>query len=135
VRIARDLHEQLVAHALAEAPNECCGLIGTRDGRPATFYPMRNEFNSPMRFRLHGDDMPDAYELAEQRGEELSIVYHSHPRSEAYPSQTDINIAGELAGWFPSGIWVICSLAGDQPVVRAFEIGDAGVEEVELVVG
>ncbi len=78
---------------------------------------------------------PVVFELAESRGDDLSIVYHSHPATEAYPSQTDINIANELAGWFPSGIWVITSLAGDEPVMRAFRIEANAVEELELDVG
>lgn len=132
VRIPRRLLDELVAHARAEAPNECCGLIGTRDGAPSSFYPLRNEYESPLRFRFHGADLPRAYEQAEERGEELEIVYHSHPRTEAYPSQTDINIAAEMEGWFPRGVWVITSLAEDEPVVRAFTIEARRVEELEL---
>ena len=124
--------EEMVAHALAEAPNECCGLIGTRAGNPVSFYPMRNEYESPMRFLFHRDDLPRVHALAEERGEQLEVIYHSHPRSEAYPSQTDVNIAGEMRDWYPNARWVITSLAAAEPVVRAFRIDGPRVEELEL---
>jgi len=133
VRIARPLLDELVAHAREEAPKECCGLIGTRDGEPVSYYRVRNEYESPMRFLLHHEDLPGVNRRAEERGEVTSIIFHSHPRTEAYPSQTDVNIAGEMEGWFPGG-WVICSLAGPEPVVRAFEIAAGEVEELELSV-
>lgn len=133
VRISRALLDELIAHARDEAPNECCGLIGTRDGQPESYYRIRNEYESPMRFLFHRDDLPEVNRQAEERDELLSIVYHSHPRTEARPSQTDINLAGEMAGWFPGG-WLICSLAGADPIVRAFEITEGEACELELSV-
>ena len=134
VRIPRPLLDEIIAHAREQAPNECCGLIGTRDGDPVRFYPIRNEYESPMRFLFHRDDLPRVHVLAEERGEQLDVIYHSHPRSEAYPSQTDVNIAGEMRDWYPDARWVITSLADPEPVVRAFRIDGPRVEELELSV-
>ncbi len=64
--------------------------------------------------------------LASERGEDVIATYHSHPRSEAYPSQTDIN---EVRNWDES-LHLICSLEDpDAPVVRAFLIRGTDVEE------
>jgi [CysO sulfur-carrier protein]-S-L-cysteine hydrolase len=131
MRIPRDLLEEIVVHAQDEAPNECCGLIAGSDGQAIRVHRARNEFASPMRFNVHPQDLFRITTEIEGRGEELAAIYHSHPRSEAYPSQTDINLA---ANW-PDPVWLICSLAGSEPVVRAFRIRDGGVEEVELDVG
>jgi [CysO sulfur-carrier protein]-S-L-cysteine hydrolase len=131
MRISRDLLEEIVVHAQDEAPNECCGLIAGSDGQAIRVHRARNEFASPMRFNVHPQDLFRITTEIEGRGEELAAIYHSHPRSEAYPSQTDINLA---ANW-PDPLWMICSLAGTEPVVRAFRIRDGGVEEVELDVG
>jgi proteasome lid subunit RPN8/RPN11 len=128
MRIGRDEYEQLLAHARDEAPNECCAVVGMDGDRAASVYPARNRFASPMRFELHPEDLLRIYTETEQRGEQLAI-FHSHPKTEAYPSQTDINLA---RGW-PGALWLICSLAGE-PVVRVFEIDGDRVEEVELVV-
>jgi proteasome lid subunit RPN8/RPN11 len=133
MRISRDLLDELLAHAREDLPNECCGMIGGRDGAAATLYRARNAFESPMRFDVHPSDL---FRIVEREipaaGEQLLAIYHSHPASEAYPSQTDINMA---RGW-PEPLWVICSLAEpDSPVVRAFAIAEGAVEEVGLAVG
>ena len=121
---------EIIAHAQREAPNECCGMLGGADGRASTIYPAVNEFASPTRFQIESQDQLRIVNEIEARDEELAALYHSHPKSEAYPSETDVN----LAGWWPGVTWLICSLAGREPIVRAFEIRDGAVEEVELVV-
>jgi proteasome lid subunit RPN8/RPN11 len=128
VRIGDRIMRELIAHARAEAPNECCGVVGCVDGLATNFYRARNRFESPMRFEIHPTDLYEIYERTEARGERPA-VYHSHPNTEAYPSQTDVN----LARWWPGIHWLICSLAEEEPVVRAFRIDDGAVEEVDLV--
>ena len=129
MRIAQTLIDEIVAHSREEAPNECCGVVGGRDGRPMTVYRAENEYASPLRFRIA--DQFAVNKAVEDAGEELVGMYHSHTRSEAYPSQTDVN----LAHWWPGLCWFICSLADPAaPVVRVFWIRDKAVEEVELVV-
>jgi proteasome lid subunit RPN8/RPN11 len=130
VRIGRDLLDEIVAHAREEAPNECCGLVGGGDGRASTIYRARNEFESPLRYNVHPQDLIRIVNEISDRGEELAAIYHSHTRSEAYPSQTDVNLA---ENW-PDPLYLICSLAGPEPVVRAFEIRDGEVGEVDLAV-
>ena len=133
MRIAPELVEQIVAHAREDAPNECCGLIGGRDGVASTVHRVRNAFASPVRFELHPTDQLRTWEAIEAAGDEVIAMYHSHPKSEAKPSPTDVNLAGAWPG--PSPLWVICSLVdADDPAVRAFAIGDGQVEEVELAV-
>jgi proteasome lid subunit RPN8/RPN11 len=61
----------------------------------------------------------------DDQGWELSAIYHSHPRTPAYPSQTDIALA-----FFPDATYVIVSLARrNQPTTRAFRIVDGTVTE------
>jgi [CysO sulfur-carrier protein]-S-L-cysteine hydrolase len=128
MRIGRELLDEVIAHAREEAPNECCGLIGGSNGRAATVYRARNEFASPLRYNVHPEDLLRITNEISERGEDLAAIYHSHTRSEAYPSQTDINLA---ENW-PDPVYLICSLAEDGPEVRGFAIGDGAVEEVEL---
>ena len=128
VHVSRQLLDEIVDHAREEAPNECCGLVGGADGRATRVYRARNEFESPLRYNVHPQDLIRIVGEIDDHGEELAAIYHSHPRSEAYPSQTDVNLA---ANW-PDPLYLICSLAGEKPVVRAFRIRDAEIEEVEL---
>jgi [CysO sulfur-carrier protein]-S-L-cysteine hydrolase len=130
MRIGRDQVEEIVAHAREEVPDECCGLVGGRDGRVSTVYRARNAEASPLRYSVHPSDQFQIMERMEETGEELVGIYHSHTKSAAYPSQTDIN----LAEMWPDPLYLICSLAGGEPDLRAFAIRDGGVEEVELAV-
>jgi [CysO sulfur-carrier protein]-S-L-cysteine hydrolase len=120
--------DEMVAHARAEAPNECCGMIGGRDGSATSIHRARNAEESPLRYVIHPTDQLRIMGEMEARGEELAAIYHSHTGSPAYPSQTDINLA---ENW-PDPLYVICSLADREPEVRAFEIRDGEVEEVTL---
>ena len=58
---------------------------------------------------------------------------HSHTGSEAYPSDTDVRIAGGTAGLWPDVRYVLVSLMDmDNPVVRIFEITDGTITEEPL---
>jgi proteasome lid subunit RPN8/RPN11 len=130
VRIGRELIDEIVAHAREEAPNECCGLIAGADGRAGRVFRARNSEASPFRYVVDAQDQIRIMGEIEDAGEELVGIYHSHTRSAAYPSQTDVNLAD---GW-PDPVYLICSLAAGEPEVRAFSIRDGSIEEVELAV-
>ena len=130
MRIARTLLEEIVSHAREEAPNECCGMVAGADGRATRVHRARNAEASPLRYAIHPSDQFTIITEIEERGEEVAAIYHSHTKSPAEPSQTDINLA---ANW-PDPVYVICSLADPKPTVRGFAIRDSRVEEVELVV-
>jgi [CysO sulfur-carrier protein]-S-L-cysteine hydrolase len=129
MRIDRQMLDEIVAHAREDAPDECCGMIGARDGRAVSLYRARNAEASPLRYVVHPQDQFRIMEQIEERGEELGAIYHSHTKSAAYPSQTDVNLA---EGW-PDPLYVICSIAEpDSPDMRAFAIRDRAIEEVAL---
>lgn len=130
MRIPRDLYEQIIEHAREEAPNECCGLIGSRDGRALTVHRARNEAASPLRYEIEAGEQYRIQMAIEDAGQELGGIYHSHTRSAPYPSQTDINLA-----FHPDAVYVIVGLAdGADADVRGYTIRQGKVSEVELVV-
>lgn len=132
MRIPQDLIDDIVTHSREDLPNECCGLIGGRDGEMTSAHRARNAAGTWLRYELHPTDQLRIMNRIEADGEELAGIYHSHTKSEAYPSQTDINLA---QAW-PDPLYLICSLEdSENPVVRAFAIRDGSVEEVELDVG
>jgi [CysO sulfur-carrier protein]-S-L-cysteine hydrolase len=129
VRLTRNQWQQLVAHAERDAPNECCGYLRARDGTVDEVTETANARNSPYGYELPGAALLAVNELDDE-GWEIG-VYHSHPRSPAEPSQTDINLAT-----YPHWTYLIVSLGnGDAPAVRAWKIADGAVKEEELVVG
>ena len=126
VRISRAHWDELVAHARAESPNECCGYMRLRDGTVEEVFRAVNERASPYGYELDHRSLFAANELDDE-GHGVAI-YHSHPRSAAEPSQTDINLAQ-----YPDWTYWIVSLAGE-PNVRAWRIanGAVGEEPVDL---
>jgi proteasome lid subunit RPN8/RPN11 len=138
VKIGRDLYDEMVAHALADAPNECCGMVGSQDGDAKRVYPATNIHASPLRYEIEAGEMYRLLSEIEDAGWELGAIYHSHTRSEPYPSQTDINIAvpPELGKpLWPGTIYLIVGLAGTEPQLRGYRIEGDGVAEVELSIG
>ncbi len=121
MRISRDHHEELIAHAREEAPNECCGYVRGRDGLVEDVVRSKNLRASPYGYELDPQSLLAANE-ADDEGFEVGI-YHSHPRSAAEPSQTDINLAT-----YPNWTYLIVSLDGD-PHIRAWRIADGRVDE------
>jgi [CysO sulfur-carrier protein]-S-L-cysteine hydrolase len=132
MRLPQSMIDEMVAHAREDLPNECCGLIGGGDGEAKTLYRARNAFASPFSYRV---DPGDQYRIIEkemrERGEDLVAIYHSHTKSPAYPSQTDLN---EAASW-PEQVYLIVSLQDrESPEVKAFWLKDETIAEAELVV-
>ena len=130
--MARALLGELIAHAVQEAPNECCGMVAVEPGVPvraARVHRAVNTAASPLRFEVDGRELLHTIEQIEEDGCELGAIYHSHTRSEPYPSQTDINFA---ANW-PGVEWIIVGLAnGQEPQARSYLIDDGEIEEVGI---
>jgi proteasome lid subunit RPN8/RPN11 len=126
VEISQAQLDEVIAHAQADAPNECCGYMRLSDGRVDEVVRAQNLRNSPYGYEIDPKALLAANDLDDD-GFGVAI-YHSHPRSAAEPSQTDINLAH-----YPHWHYVIVSLAGD-PEVRAFTIADGNVTEEDVTV-
>lgn len=129
MRIARALLEELIEHARAEAPNECCGMIASRDGTAVAVHRATNSAASPLRYEMDGMEQYRLQSAIEDAGLDLGAIYHSHTRSDPYPSQTDINLA-----FYPESLYVIVGVAGEEPDVRAYAIVDRQISERPLEV-
>ncbi|MEA2510511.1 MAG: [CysO sulfur-carrier protein]-S-L-cysteine hydrolase [Actinomycetota bacterium] len=116
VRLPTLIAEEMVNHCLAGRPNEACGLIAGTDGVACKVFRMTNAAASPVRYALDPREQLVVYRELDEHGWELSGVFHSHTRTEAYPSPTDIRLASEDVPY------VIVSLAEAPPVIRAFRI-------------
>jgi [CysO sulfur-carrier protein]-S-L-cysteine hydrolase len=127
MRMTRAHWEELVAHAREDAPNECCGYVRIGNGMVELVNRGTNVRNSPYGYEL--DSMTHLAAFKDQEDGSVIGMYHSHPRSPAEPSQTDINLAEE-----PDYLYLIVSLADDEPHVRAWRIADGRVDEEEIEV-
>jgi proteasome lid subunit RPN8/RPN11 len=129
MRIARALYDEIVEHAQAEAPNECCGMVAARDGEAVSVHRATNTAASPLRYEIDGAEQYRILTGIEDAGFDLGAIYHSHTRSAPYPSQTDVNLA-----FYPDALYVIVGLTVSEPEVKAYAIRDGEVAEAELVV-
>jgi proteasome lid subunit RPN8/RPN11 len=127
MRIPRDIHDQIFAHARADAPDECCGMVGHTGGVARSVRRVTNDAHSPLRFQMNPTEQLKAIEAIE--GAELEVaMYHSHTRSAPEPSQTDVN----YARWWPGVLWLIAGVSSDQDDLRAFWIEDGEVRQEPL---
>jgi proteasome lid subunit RPN8/RPN11 len=131
MRISQSLVEEMVAHAREDLPNECCGMVGGCDGEATTVIRVANSAASPLRYEMDPQEQYNALKAIEDEGGELLAIYHSHTKSAAYPSQTDVN---QAVAW-PEQIYVIVSLAdADDPDVKAYLLNDLRIADAELEV-
>ena len=129
--------EDIVGHARAEAPLECCGLLIGRVSTTAAVGShvvvessarMRNIRDSATRYQVDPAEHFAAIRKARSEGREIVGAYHSHPRSAPVPSPTDI---AEAVG--PGFLYVIVSLLDDRnPEIRGYRIDEGRVTAVPL---
>jgi proteasome lid subunit RPN8/RPN11 len=129
MRIARRLFDELIAHARADAPNECCGMIASRDGEAVAVHRATNAAASPLRYVIDGKEQYEIQTAIEDAGLDLGAIYHSHTRSAPEPSETDINPA-----FYPDALYVIVGVNDEVPDVRAWRIVDGQVSPADLEV-
>lgn len=129
MRISQNLIDRIIAHAQEDSPNECCGLVGGNGDLAETIYPAENAEKSPYRYSIAPREQMDLMNRIDEAGEAIVGIYHSHTKTAAYPSQTDINLA---VGW-PDSVYLIVSLADpDDPDIRGYRIRGGEVEDVDL---
>ena len=129
MKISQGLVDEMVAHAREDLPNECCGMIGGRDGEATEVIRVVNAAATPLRYEMDPQGQYDAWKAIEDAGREFLAIYHSHTKTAAYPSQTDVN---ESVAW-PEQLYLIVSLADpDAPEVKGYWLKDRRIADAEL---
>ena len=133
LRIAREIHDQIVAHARRDHPDEACGVVAGPAGtdRPERFIPMLNAARSPTFYEFDSADLLALYKEMDAKDEEPVVIYHSHTATEAYPSRTDISYASE-----PNAHYVLVGTrSADETDFRSFRIvnGEVSEEPVDVI--
>ena len=128
MRIARSLIDEIVAHARAEAPNECVGMIASSDGVAVAVHRARNAAASPLRYEIDGMEQYRIQSAIEDAGQHLGAIYHSHTRSRrSVADRHQPRLLSRVA--LPDR-----RAAGGRADVRAWRIIDGQVSEAELQV-
>jgi len=131
IRIPKDIFEGMVEHAKKESPLECCGILGGKGETVQRAFELQNAEKSPIRFSISPQEQLKFFDEIERHSIEMIAIYHSHPDSIPFPSETDVKMA-----FYPEMSSVIISLKErDNPVVKAFRIKKEAIrlEEIEVI--
>lgn len=121
---------ELINHALRDDPNECCGILASKDGLVTKLFQVTNVENSPYRYSMDPKELLRILREIDDNGWELLAVYHSHTHSPAYPSATDVRLAS-----LPDAYYILISLEDKaHPVIRCFRIVDQEIIEEESMI-
>jgi len=125
--ITQRLLDEIISHCREVYPKEACGILAGEGSVVRRVYKMRNIEESPISYVMDSKEQFTVMKRIEKEDLEMVAIYHSHPDLDAYPSQRDIELA-----FYPDSIYVIVSLAAQEPKIRAFTIRDEKVTEVEM---
>lgn len=135
LQIERQFVDEMIAHAREAMPHECCGILAGAGGDVSKVYRMTNVEASPFRFSMDPLEIMKVDQEASELGWELAVIYHSHTHSEAYPSDTDVRIAGGTNELWPDVRYILVSLMDQEnPSVRLFSIDQGNITEAPLQV-
>ena len=118
----------MVGHLRSTFPDEGCGLLAGRDGVVTKVYPIKNVSDSPVVYKIDPQGQLEAMLEMDDRDWDLAAIFHSHTRTRAYPSGTDVKLS-----FYPDALQIIVSFANaDRPDVRAFRIENGEIHEEAL---
>jgi proteasome lid subunit RPN8/RPN11 len=123
-------YDAIVTHARRDHPDEACGVVAGPAGsdRAERLIPMQNAARSPTFYEFDSADLLALYRDLDDRDEVPVVIYHSHTATEAYPSRTDVSLAGE-----PGAHYVLVSTRDPDSVeFRSFRIVDGTVTEEDV---
>ena len=128
--IQNKLVEAMLAQAHNEHPIEACGVIAGSAGTnlPQRLIPMQNAVKSENFYQFEPLQHLRVWKEMEARDESPIVIYHSHTKTQAYPSRTDIKYATE-----PKAHYVIISTSHQfDEALRSFRIVDGVVIEERI---
>jgi len=118
VKITSEVLTGIANHARRDAPIECCGLLAGKGDVIDEQIATRNVRNSAVAYQVDPVEHIAAVKAVRARGRRILGAYHSHPRTKAAPSATDVAEAYYGDGF----LYVIVSLDSEPPEIRAFRI-------------
>ncbi len=131
LRIPKTILQGMVEHAKRESPLECCGILSGKEKTVQKAFELKNTEESPVQYSMSPRDQMKVFEEMERESMEMVAVYHSHPHTIPFPSETDVKLA-----FYPDISSIIISLKErENPVIKAFQIGKEAIylEEIEVV--
>ena len=72
-----------------QKPNESCAILFGKNDKVLDLFLTENIEKSPVNFTISNKQLIEGYKIAEEKEMEVIGIFHSHPDSDAYPSNTD----------------------------------------------
>lgn len=130
IKIPKSIYHTIIEHARREAPLECCGILGGREGAVERAFDLSNTEKSPVRYSMSPQEQVRVFDEMDRESLDMVAIYHSHTHTIPFPSETDVKLA-----FYPEVASVIISLKEETPVVKAFRIKEDAIypEEIEVI--
>ncbi len=72
-----------------QKPNESCAMLFGKNDQVLDLFLTENIEKSSVNFTISNKQLIEGYKIAEEKEMEVIGIFHSHPDSDAYPSNTD----------------------------------------------
>ena len=72
-----------------QKPNEACAILFGKNNEVLDIFLTENIDDSPVNFTISNKQLIEGYNIAEQKKMDVIGIFHSHPNSDAFPSNTD----------------------------------------------
>ena len=89
IKLSQSHKKILTEHAEKDIPNESCAILFGKGDSVSDIFLTKNIEESPVNFTISNEQLIEGYKIAEDRQVDVIGIFHSHPNSEAYPSNTD----------------------------------------------
>jgi len=131
LRIPKTIYQKMLDHAKREWPLECCGILSGKEKTVQRAFELKNIEESPVLYSMSPQEQIKAFEEMEKESMKMVAIYHSHPHTIPFPSETDVKLT-----FYPDVSSVIVSLKEkENPVMKAFQISEEAIylEEIEVI--
>jgi proteasome lid subunit RPN8/RPN11 len=130
IRVPKTLYQGMINHAERERPLECCGILSGKGKTVQKIFELKNAERSPVQYSMSPRDQLKVFEEMEKESMEMIAIYHSHPHTIPFPSETDVKLA-----FYPDVSSIIISLREENPVIKSFHISKEAIylEEIEVI--
>jgi len=131
LRIPKPIYQKMLDHAKRELPLECCGILSGKEKTVQKAFELKNTEESPVLYSMSPQEQMKVFEEMEKESMEMIAIYHSHPKTIPFPSETDVKMT-----FYPDVSSVIISLKEEKnPVMKAFQISKEAIylEEIEVI--
>jgi proteasome lid subunit RPN8/RPN11 len=107
-----------------QKPNESCAILFGKNNQVLDLFLAENIDESPINFTISNEQLLEGYRIAEDKKMDVIGIFHSHPNSDAFPSNTDKKFMQSNPV-----VWIIYS--GINKNFRAFTL-ESDIKEISI---